>query len=77
MSQVIKISDALYARLEAEARQRGLDIEQLLEEWERKVAESKGRDEVVLRIDRLRERMFATYGEMPDSTQLISADRER
>jgi hypothetical protein len=35
MSQTLIISDALYARLEAKVRDRGLsNIEQLLEQWE-------------------------------------------
>jgi len=82
MSQTLTISDTLYARLEAIARVHGLSgveelIEQLIEEWQSKVDELRRRQEVVRRIDALRERLFATYGEMPESVGLIRADRER
>ena len=35
------------------------------------------RREVVQRIKEFREQMFAKYGEMPDSAELIREDRER
>ncbi len=35
------------------------------------------RQEVVQRIDALRERLFAKYGEMSDSVELIREDRTR
>lgn len=35
------------------------------------------RQEVVQRIDALWERLFAKYGEMPDSVELIREDRAR
>lgn len=77
MSQVLTIPDALYKQLEATARMRGLSIEQLLEVWQSKENEIRQRQETVHRIDALRERLFATYGEMPDSAALIREDRER
>ncbi len=77
MSQVLTIPDALYKQLEATARMRGLSIEQLLEMWQSKENEIRQRQEAVHRIDTLRERLFATYGEMPDSAALIREDRER
>jgi hypothetical protein len=72
MSQTLTISDTLYARLEAKARERGLsNIEQLLEEWERNESEILRRQEVVRQIDSLRKRLFDKYGKMPDSVELI------
>lgn len=70
------ISDELYARLEAEARTRGLNsVESLLEE--RSKPDFSAREDVVKRIDDLRARLFATHGEMPDSVELLRADRNR
>jgi hypothetical protein len=78
MSQTLTISDTLYAQLEATARMRGLrSVEQLLEVWLANEDELRRRQEVVHRIDALRERLFATYGEMPDSAALIREDRTR
>lgn len=78
MSRTITISDDLYARLEAEARARGLtNVEHLLEEQERGEANLKERQRVVKRIDGLREHLFSKYGEMPDSVELVRADRDR
>ena len=78
MSRTITISDELYARLEAEARTRGLNsIEHLLEEREQSESNLNERQRVVERIDDLRERLFITYGEMPDSVELLRADRNR
>jgi hypothetical protein len=77
MSRTLTISDELFARLEASARQRGLaGVEQLLEEWQAHAEDRSRRVEVVKRIDALRDRLFATYGEMPDSVALIREDRE-
>jgi len=76
MSRILKISDELYACLEAEARLRGFDsIEQLLEQWQ--APENFQRKEVVRQIDDLRERLFVKYGEMPDSVELLREDRAR
>jgi predicted CopG family antitoxin len=82
MSQTVIISDTLYARLEAAAQEHGLRsieevIEQLIEMWQVKADELRRRQEVVHRIDVLRERLFVTYGEMADSVELVRADRER
>ena len=78
MSRTITISDELYARLEAEARARGLNnIERLLEEREESESDLNERQTVVKRIDDLRERIFIKYGEMPDSVELLRADRNR
>jgi predicted CopG family antitoxin len=78
MSRTITISDELYARLEGEARARGLDnIELLLEEREQREADLSERQSVVKRIDELRDHLFSKYGEMPDSVELLRADRNR
>ena len=78
MSQTLTISDALYVRLEASAHMRGMtSIEQLLEAWQAREDELLRRHDVVRRIDALRERLFATYGELPDSVAFIREDRER
>lgn len=78
MSQTLTIPDVLYIQLETTARMRGLkSIEQLLELWQSKENELHQRQEAVRRVDALRERVFAKYGEMPDSAALIREDRER
>jgi hypothetical protein len=78
MSQTLTISDTLYEQLETTARMRGLEsIEQLLEVWQAHEDELRQRRETVRRIDTLRERLFTTYGEMPDSAALIREDRAR
>ncbi len=78
MTRILSISDDLYNRLEAATQQRGLDsIERLLEEWPLENDDLHQRQETVRQIDALRERLFATYGEMPDSTDLIREDRAR
>lgn len=78
MSRTITISDELYARLEAQARARGLNnIERLLEERAQSESDLDERQKVVKRIDDLRERLFIKYGEMPDSVELLRADRNR
>ncbi len=82
MSQTLTISDTLYARLEAAARTRGLSsieelIEQSIHKWRAESDELRYRQKVVRQVDALRERLFATYGEMADSVELIRADRAR
>lgn len=78
MGKSLVISEELYKRLEAAARQRGLDsVERLLEEWQAREADLYRRREAVQQIDALREKMRETYGEMPDSAPLIREDRER
>jgi hypothetical protein len=52
-------------------------IEQLLEDWQAREEEWPHRQEVVDRINALRDRLFTTYGELPDSVPLIREDRER
>jgi predicted CopG family antitoxin len=77
MSKTLTISDELYTRLEREAQARGLSIERLIEEWERNEAAALRREEAVRGIDDLRRRLFAAYGEMPDSTEIVREDRAR
>jgi hypothetical protein len=78
MSQTLTISDDLYQLLEAAARKRGLQtIEQLLRAWQEAEDERQQRRLAVQRLDAVRSQLFATYGEMPDSTALIRQDRER
>ena len=78
MSRTITISDELYARLEAEAHTRGMNsIERLLEEREQDKPDIAHRKNIVKKIASLRERLFAKYGEMPDSIELLRADRNR
>jgi hypothetical protein len=78
MSRTVTISDALYDRLEASAHMHGMtSIEQLLEAWQAREDELLRRQDVVRQIDALRERLFASYGELPDSVAFIREDRER
>jgi hypothetical protein len=78
MSQTLVISDELYAHLSASARRRGFaSVEELLAEWQSHCENGHERRRAVQTIDALRARLFATYGEMPDSTELIREDRER
>jgi hypothetical protein len=78
MSRTLTISDALFTGLEEDARRRGLpSVEQLLEKWHADEEDRAHRVEAVKRIDALRARLFATYGEMQDSVALIREDRER
>lgn len=78
MSRSLTVSEELYARLETAARERGLPgIEQLLEMWQANERQQIGRNDAVRRIDELRGKLQATYGEMPDSTVEIRSDRAR
>lgn len=82
MSQVLTISDTLYVQLESTARARGLKnieelIQQLVEIWQSRADELRHRQEIVQRIQALRTHLFAKYGQMADSIELIRADRER
>jgi predicted CopG family antitoxin len=78
MSRTLTISDDLYARLEEEARARGLNsVERLLEEWRKANTDLNQRQDVVHRINDLRGRLFAKYGEMPDSVESVCQDRAR
>ena len=77
MSRTLTISDELYGRLEKEAQARGLSIERLIEEWEQNEARLLQRKDAVREIDTLREHLLSKYGEMPDSSDLVSEDRAR
>ena len=78
MRKTLKISTSLYARLELMAQEQGFaSIEQLLEAWQANKDELCRRQEAVDRIDQLRERLYTTYGEMPDSVALVREDRAR
>jgi hypothetical protein len=77
MSRTVVVSDDVYERLEATARRRGLQsVEQLLEAWQPD-DDIQRRQATVDRIDALRERLFAKYGEMADSAVLLREDRNR
>ncbi len=77
MSRTVVVSDEVYERSETTARRRGLQsVEQLLTQWQ-PTDDLQDRQETVDRIDALRERLFVTYGEMPDSTALRHEDRDR
>lgn len=78
MSRTLTISDELYARLKAKARSRGLEtVEEFLNGLQMPEGESARREDVVREIDHLRERLFARYGQMPDSVDLLREDRAR
>jgi hypothetical protein len=78
MSRTLTISDELYARLESEARKRGVEtIEELLDLLQLLETDLAPRENVVRQIDLLRDRLFARYGEMPDSVELLREDRAR
>ena len=78
MSQTLTISDFLYEQLQNAVHTHGFkDVEQLLETWEQREEELLRRRDAIRRIDALRERLTATYGEMPDCVALIREDRER
>jgi len=78
MSRTLTISDELYERLEAEAHSRGLkSVEEFLDRIQIPEAELARREDVVREIDHLRERLLATYGQMPDSVDLLREDRAR
>ena len=78
MSRTLTISDELYERLESEARKRGVKtVEELLDRLQSVDTEIPLRENVVRQIDVLRERLFARYGQMPDSVELVREDRAR
>lgn len=78
MSQIVTVSDTLYARLKHAAHEQGFEnIEQLLTVWEAFEAERQHRKEIVRQIDQVREQMFTIYGEMPDSVEMLRQDRAR
>jgi hypothetical protein len=83
MSQTLTVPDDLYARLDAAARRRGLSIEDLLRTWQAEHDAGAMSDELryrrvaVARLENLRSELASRVGEMPDSTDLIRADRTR
>ncbi|MEK6324938.1 MAG: hypothetical protein AABN33_25120 [Acidobacteriota bacterium] len=78
MSRTLTISDELYERLESEARKRGVKtVEELLDRLQSLETDIALRENVVRRIDLLRERLFARYGQMPNSVELVREDRAR
>jgi predicted CopG family antitoxin len=78
MSRTLTISDELYERLESEARKRGVKtVEELLDRLQSPETDIALRENVVRQIDLLRERLFARYGQMPDSVELVREDRAR
>ena len=78
MDRTMTISEELYRQLEKTMRQRGLGtVEQLLREWQTWETELEQRRNAVHKIDELRDRLFRSYGEMPDSVTLIREDRAR
>jgi hypothetical protein len=78
MSKTVTISDESYRRLEKEARARGLaSVEELFEQLGVPEVPLSEREEVVARINSLRGRLLAKYGEMPYSTDILREDRAR
>ena len=78
MSRTLTISDELYARLESEARDRGLkSVEELLDRLQTLETDIAHRKDAVRQIDLLRERLLARYGQLPDSVELLREDRAR
>ena len=86
MSRTVTLPDSVYERLEAAARDRGLEsIEQLLEQWPLhsdepsplSEEELRQRQELVDEIDAIREEALTACGIMADSVELIREDRER
>lgn len=77
MSRTLTIPDELYERLEAEARARGLKgVESLLDSLARDENDLSRRKDAVRKINALREKLFAKYGEMPDSLELVREIRD-
>ncbi len=78
MSKTLELSDELFERLQAQARDRGLgSVDELLESWPVGQTSPHGRKQTVESIDALRQRLLDKYGPMPDSVSLIREDRER
>lgn len=76
MGKTLTVSDDVYEQLERLAKAQGAgNVEALLARlWQ---DELRRRREVGRRIDALRERLFAKYGYLGDSTEMIREDRER
>jgi hypothetical protein len=78
MSHTITISDSLYTRLQKAMRARGADnLETLLADLTNGNDETTTRRAAVQQINELRERLFAKYGPLPDSAELLREDRAR
>ena len=78
MSRTVTLPDALYLSLEQTAHAHGFSsIAQSLESWQSREDTIHHRQEVVARIDALRERLCATYGVFPDSTEDLRKDLAR
>ena len=79
------MSDELFAELVESVREGGAIMRGEKEPSRKFVVEAPNvesdeiryRQQVVRRVDELRERLFATYGEMTDSVELIRDDRAR
>lgn len=77
MNTAVDFSEETYTQLQETAHRLGYDsIEEMVKQWLREV-ELRRRQELGQRIDKHREEMFAKYGLMGDSTELIRQDRER
>lgn len=82
MSRTLTISDELYARLDAKARQQRVSIEDWLLSWQGQgeddaAVERRRRHLAVVRIEATHAELAARYGEMPDSVELVREDRTR
>jgi hypothetical protein len=78
MGRTVTISEELYEKLTMAVKEHGLqNIEQLLELWQAHEVERRRRQEVVRGIDALCDRLYAQYGEMPDSVSLIRDDQSK
>ena len=76
MGRAVDFSEETYTQLEKMAQTLGFEnIERLIKEWLWE-AELRRRQELGRRIDEHREEMYAKYGLMPDSTELIRQDRD-
>ncbi|MDQ3706180.1 MAG: hypothetical protein M3437_13405 [Chloroflexota bacterium] len=77
MSITLTLSDDIYHWLQEEAATRGVGSVELALEQIRREGRIRRRQQVGKRIDEHREQLFAKYGVMPDSTELVREDRER
>ena len=78
MNHTLTISETLYLKLQQVTQWYNLtNIEQLIEVWLAAEEEKRQRQETVRQIDALRQTLFQRYGQMPDSTVLLQADRSR
>lgn len=77
MSRTLDIPDSIYNWLAEEAANRGLDSLTAVLEQIKHEGRIGRRKEVAQRIDEHREQLYAKYGVMSDSTELIREDRER